>query len=122
MAEYVDSGKVIRAGSAATFLNTLTKDGATYNLTGKTVVATIRATQRPNAVIDATLEDMAVTLSTAASGIVTFSLTAVMSALLSPGSGVLADAITYYDVAYKVTTDDYLVSQLLRFGVTRGLD
>lgn len=120
MAEIVDSGKVIASGSAATFSNTITKDDATYNLTGKTVVATIRSETDDRSVVDASLEDIAVTNSGIV-GAVSFALTEAMGLKLAGPRRGEADSVENYLVQYHVTTDSYY-PQLLRFGVRRALD
>jgi len=120
----VDSGSVIVAGGGATFDNVLSKDGATYVLTGKTVVATIRAESDPSSVIDATLEDIAVTLGgtvAAALGGVQFTLTTAQTTLLAPGATLPALSLLNYLLQYKVVTDSYF-PQLLRFAVRKKLD
>ena len=121
MAEIVDSGKVIVSGSAATFTVTITKDDAVYDLTGKTVVATIRAEDDDRSVVDAALEDMAVTVPAGVLGATTRALSEAMSATLSGPRRGEPDAVKNYLVQYHVTTDSYY-PQLLRFGVLRALD
>lgn len=125
MAEIVDSGAAIRQGSGADFDNVLTKNGATYPLNGKTVIARVRARYDFETVLDLSLEDIAVTpgggSTTTANGGVFWHLSPAMCAFLTPpAAGALPDEEVDYVVQYEVPTDDYIVSELLRFGVTRG--
>lgn len=119
---------VVVAGSSAEFQNRITKnDGTTYDLTGKTVTVSIRAESAPDTVINAQLEDVAVTLGndtyTAAQGGVRFALSVAMSTLL--GFTAAGEAITrlrHYLVQYKVVSDNYMPDQVLRFAVRRIID
>ena len=120
-ANIVEADKVIVRSDAVTFLNTITKDGATYNLTGKTVTVSIRAEDAPETAVDATLEDQAVTLSSATLGIVTFALTGTQTALLTVPSGAPASYVRWFLAQYRVTTDDF-TPQALRFGVRQVLN
>ena len=117
--QIVESDKVIVSGQAVTFSNTLTKDGATYNLPGKTVVATIRAYAHPETLIDAQLEDMPVTVPAGTGGAVTLAVGAALTALLSGPAP--AAASTPYLLQYKISTDAYY-PQALAFGVRAALD
>lgn len=123
LAAIVASDAVIVAGDAVTFKTTLTKDAATYNLTGKTVIANVRRESDDDEVIDATLEDLAVTLgntnTAASSGGVTLSLTPAQTALLAPDYGITV--AQSYLVQFHVLTDDF-TTQALQFKVRRGLD
>lgn len=117
----VDSGSVIVSGGAAILDDTLTKDGATYDLTGKTVVVTIRAEADHATVINAALEDVAVTVDDPTNGGVTVALTTTMTGYLGPPAVAGPSAVAYYLAQFKVVTDNYF-PQLLRFGVRRKLD
>lgn len=121
MATVVESGSVIVAGSSVIFQNTLTKDSVTYDLTGKSVVATIRREDTPGTVIDASLEDEAVTLVTPATGVVSLTLSVAQTTLLAPPSYLAATSVVYCLLQYRVTTDNFYPS-LLRFGVRLRLD
>lgn len=121
MATVVESGSVIVAGSSVIFQNTLTKDSVTYDLTGKSVVATIRREDNPGTAIHETLEDEAVTLVTPATGVVSLTLSVAQTTLLAPPSYLQATSVIYYLLQYRVTTDNFYPS-LLRFGVRRKLD
>lgn len=121
MAGIVDSGSTIVAGGAATFDNTITKDGATYSLAGKTVKATIRAEIASGTVIHSTLEDIAVTVDDAVNGGVTFTLTPTMSALLTGANGLGPGLTANYLLQYVVVEDDYY-PQILRFRVREKLN
>jgi hypothetical protein len=122
---------VITQGSAFNLDYTLTKDGATYNLTGKTVVCTIRAEGAPQTVLDTTpasaFEDRTITVGggtvSAANGGCYNAVSAVESAELGPtGTSVSVDEITWYIVQTKVSTDSYLATEVLRFGIRKGID
>lgn len=115
----VDSGSIVVIGGKATFDNVITKDGATYDLTGKTVTATIRRESAPSTVIDATLEGISVTVDDASNGGVTFDLTTTLSALLTAPSAA-GDSIAYL-VQYFVSTDSYY-PQALRFHARLKMD
>ena len=120
-ANIVEADEVIVRSDAVTFLNTITKDGATYNLTGKTVTVSIRAEDAPETAVDATLEDQAVTLSSATLGIVTFALTGTQTGLLTVPSGAPASYVRWFLAQYRVTPDTFM-PQALRFGVRQALN
>lgn len=115
----VETDEVVAAGGAVIFDNTLTKDGATYDLTGFTVVATIRKETAPTAVVDASLEDITVTVDDPTNGGVTFTLDAATTALLTTEGG--PTRITDYLMQYHVTTDDAYPA-VFRFGVRNVID
>lgn len=121
MVEIVDSAEVIVAGQAVVFTLTVTKDGATYNLTGKTLYATIRAKSRPNDVVHTDLEDHAVALVTAASGIVSVTLNATKTAYLAPSTARPATYEEPYLLQLRVAGDDYF-PEALEFGVRRAIN
>jgi len=116
---------VVVSGSPALADNKITKNGATYNLTGKTVTAKIRAKDAPNTAIDASLETIAVTNGggtyTEAQGGVTFQITSAMLVLLQPPSGKALDVLKRYFIQYNVTTDDFQPAEVIEFAVRRGL-
>jgi hypothetical protein len=82
------------------------QDGAAMNLTGKTVTATVRSDADPSTVINAALEDHAVTLVTPASGVCTLTLTTAELPYLS-GAGHPSRAVGYL-VNLKVMPDAYV--------------
>jgi hypothetical protein len=117
-ATIVEGGTVPNSGPLA-ITTTIKQDDAAMNLTGKTVVATVRAESAPATIVDATLEDHVVALTTAASGIVTLTLSdAEMQKLSVPDN---PQQTTPYLVAFKVTNDPYY-PQLLRLHVHGVLD
>jgi hypothetical protein len=118
LATIVEGGTVPNRGPL-TVTATLKRDGAALNLTGKTVVATTRAEGAPATTVDAALEDHAVTLITAASGIVELALTDVELANLSVPAN--PQQTTPYLVAFKVTDDPYY-PYLLRLHVHGVID
>jgi len=63
---------LIVAGDDYSVVATLTQDGATWDITGSTVTATIRDGEHPGTAL---IANHAVTLTTAATGIVTLTLT-----------------------------------------------
>ncbi len=120
----VEATGIVVVGQAVDFECTLQKDAGTYNLTGKTVQATVRTAQAPATVIDALLEDHAVALgntsTTTANGGVTLTLTAVQSALLS---GLSDPTLTQaYLIQFFVVDDDFFITQLLRFQARGQMD
>ena len=70
-------GEIVVAGNDYVIVATLTKDGATWNITGATVTCSIRPVGQSANVAT----DHAVVLTTAASGIVTLTLTDTETAL-----------------------------------------
>lgn len=123
----INSGVVGVAGAPLEFRNRLTRDGVAYDLSGKTVTASVRKESDPYTSLGATLEDQAVTLAnldyTAAEGGVTFALDAARTTLLAPSAAVapLAGMVENYVLQYKVVSDAYF-PQALRFAVRRALD
>jgi hypothetical protein len=118
LATIVEGGTVPNRGPL-TVTATLKRDGAALNLTGKTVVATARAESAPATSVDTALEDHAVALTTAASGIVTLTLTDAEMQTLGVSDN--PRQTTPYLVAFKVTNDPYY-PQLLRLHVHGVLD
>jgi hypothetical protein len=120
MLDVVDSEQIVVAGSAFQFSNTLTIDGSAYNLTGKTVKITLRREDAPSIILDSTLEDHAVTVTTPLTGAVTATITAAESAYLSPEVYKAGRTVPYV-AQYKVVEDNYF-APLLRFHVRPKLD
>lgn len=114
----VDATGIVVAGTPQEFRVTIQEGGVAADLTGKTVTATVRAASAPATPIHASLEGAAVTLTTAASGIVTFTLTAAMSALLDVPDD--PQQTRAYLLQLVVTTDDY-VPQVLRFKARKAM-
>lgn len=114
-------GKLV-AGGAVTLDLALTKENAVYNLTGKTVVATIRRQDNDAGVIDASLEDMAVTVDDPTNGGVTLALSAAHTTLLAPPAYLPSTSYVYYLIQFKVTTDNYILDQKGSLAVSRKLD
>ena len=77
---FKSQGETLTGGDPYDFNHTLTKDGATYNLTGFTVTASIK--QVGEVANIAGLADIAVTIVSAAAGTVKLPLTQTLSALL----------------------------------------
>jgi hypothetical protein len=119
----VDSLRVMVLNGTYEIRTTLKKDGATYNLTGKTVTATCRRKLTPGHILHADYENIAVTLgnsdTTTANGGVTFNLTPDST----KGWTAPEDAEDYEDyfIQFYVSTDDYY-PQLMQVGVRRQLD
>jgi len=117
----VDSGVTVVQGGKFILDNVLKLDGAAYNLTGKTVVCTIRREDEPGTVIDTDLEDISAAIDSAIGGEVSVVVTAAMSALLNPALTTEADVRDAFLAQYRVDPDKYY-PQLLRFYVRRQLD
>jgi hypothetical protein len=116
---------VVVQGQAIDLWATLTKDGAVYSLSGKTITATIRREGDPANDVDEDLEGMAVTLgnadTNAAAGGVTLPLTTALTALLTyPGEPVNPWHETAWLVEFTVTDDDF-IPDMMRFRVRPGL-
>jgi len=111
-----DATGIVVSGGRHIFLNTITRDAGTYNLTGKTVTATVRREDSPATVVDDDLEEIAVSLNVPSTGLVEWTLTAVMSAaLLAPP---FPARTTTFTVQYHVVEDDFY-PDLLRFRARR---
>lgn len=117
LATIIEGGTVPNSG-ALVLTNTIKQDGSALNLTGKTVTATVRAEAAPDTTINAALEDHAVTITTAASGIVTLTLSSTEMGYLAGGDNPW-QAIPYL-IAFK--TDDPYFPQLVRIYVHGVLD
>jgi len=117
---------VVVRGQAVEFHNTLKQNGSTYDLSGKTVQATIRLMSTPTTVVSASLEDVSVALAndetTAAAGGVTLALSAALTALLTyTGEPVNPWHEENWLLQYHVTDDDFY-PDMLRFKVRPALD
>ncbi len=118
----VDSGKTFVAGSKFVFNHTLTRDdGGVYDLSGRTVRATIRKESDGDRVLDSTLEDIAVTVSVAATGSVTFLCSAAQSAFMMPPTFDQPPRTRAYVAQYFVVEDDYY-PQMVRFYMRRKVN
>lgn len=110
-------------GQLYSFENVLTRDGgAVYDLTGKTVRATIRCSVNPNRVIDPQLEGMTVQLGNpetpASAGGVTLAVSPALSALWTEAPPNPTNAVAY-TIQYWVVEDYWAAGQLLSFMVRR---
>lgn len=85
---------------------TIERDNVVLNLSGKTVTATVRREDEPDTVLNASLEDHAVVIVTALSGIVRLTLTNTeLSFLTAP----TVRSLTYkHLIFFKVVDDDYV--------------
>lgn len=122
MTNPVSLGKLVAGGIVLLDL-TLTRDGGVYNLTNKTVVATIRRQDNDAIAIGAgELEDMAVTVDDPTNGGVTLALSAAHTTLLAPPAYLPSTSYVYYLIQFKVTTDNYILDQKGSIAVSRKLD
>ena len=117
----VDSEVTVVAGGRFDFDNVLTKDGGVYDLTDKTVRLTIRSEDAPASIVDATLEDMVVTVDDPTAGGVAIQVTSVMSNKLALTTQYPVITTVPYLAQYKVIEDE-CYPQLLRFHARRPLD
>lgn len=117
-----DTDEIVVAGSEFVLVPTFTKDGAVYNLTGKTVRITIRAEASPDAVVNAALEDMSVTLTSPTTGVGQVTVSTTDSGYLAPRIEGAAWRTVAYLVQGKVVEDNYQTTTLLRFKARRKLD
>ena len=108
------------AGLPFTLVTTLRLNGAVYDVTGDTITANLRRENDPYHVIDATCEDIAVTLTTPASGIVTLTITAPISALLRPYPGRYIDELASILARFTNVTDGIPFPEVLQFHVQRA--
>ena len=106
----VDASTAWPNRGAKTVVATINQDGSALNVTGKTVTATVRWESDSTGVLDAALEDHAVTLTTPANGIVTLTLTNADQQLLSVPED--ATVSRPYLIAFKVLEDDYFPDKL----------
>ena len=124
----IDTGVVVGKGRACNFGTAtnpiiLKVDGSPFDLTGETVVATIRAEASPTSAISTSvLEDFTVTkVAATTSGGVYFTLSTGMSALLSGST----DGDPSISVPYLVdvkSSPSYPTLQALRFYVRAVID
>lgn len=98
---------------------TIQQDGSALNLTGKTPTATIRRESAPSTTINAALEDHAMTVTNAAGGICTLTLSNTELAYLS--TPVEVTKAYSYLASVKVASDNYF-PYLYRFWVHGVLD
>lgn len=117
----VDSLAVLVAGGDYVAMNRLLQNGSNYDLTGKTVTATIRQFALPNAVLgDGDYEDIPVTLGndefSAALGGVQFAFSIAIADFPVPTRP--EDSSVYY-IQYHVVEDGFY-PQMLLFGVRRN--
>jgi hypothetical protein len=101
----VEATKAIPNRGTLELTVTIEQDDVALNLSGKTVTATVRREDDPDTVLDATLEDHAVSLVTAPSGIVKLTLVDTELALLTtPATRSLTNK---YLAFFKVVDDNY---------------
>ena len=101
----VDNGDVLPNRGVAELTTTILQDGVALNLTGKTVVATIRRESQMDTVVNALLEDHDVVVTTPASGITTLTMVdATLQTIDVPDDNTKAYP---YLIAYKVVEDPY---------------
>lgn len=117
-AEIVEGGTIPNRGTLV-MPATIKQDGAAMNLTGKTVTATLRAEGDHATVIDASLEDHAVALTTPASGIATLTVANADLQKLSVPSKPWQTRP--YLVVWRVVEDDYF-PQMVRVNVHGVID
>ena len=108
----VDAEGIAVAGRPINIVATLQQGGSAVNLSGKTVRATVRWQGNPTVQLDASLEGTAVTVTTAASGIVTLALDEDQTAALATDPD--PTKTRSYLVTFEVVDDDY-EPQMLRF-------
>lgn len=126
MAIVVDSSSgdqspaIIVAGSGYDFTSTLSDEAGLYDLTGLTVVVSVRAEGAHRTPIDPDLEAIETTLYDAENGVVRWAMTPEMSTLLAPAGTSSLTALTPYVAIYRVVEDD-VESLPLRFHVRLGI-
>jgi hypothetical protein len=123
-AVYIQAAGYFVAGADWTFDNIIQKDDAVYDLSAKTVFATIRRWDEQTVQVDTGFEDIVVTpgagsADTAANGGVAFSLDKAVTALAPTPDE--AGSWDYYFVQYYVVEDDFY-PQMLRFRVRKAAD
>ena len=115
---------VVVSGIAATLTLTLEKPtGTNYgSLSGKTCTFTVRAEDAPDTVItsDPANQLEGVSATGGASGVMTCTLTAALSALLGPPDSGGVDVLKAYIVHAYVSTDTFRPAQVGRFYVRRA--
>ena len=122
-ATYVESSGVAVAGTDIGFNDVIKRDGVAVNLTGKTIkVASIRRMSAPNTVINAALEDIAITSTgTLASGEAEWTLQDTLSTHLTALTPTTPTQTTAFDLQYYIVQDDYY-PQVHRFYARRAAD
>ena len=121
-ATYVESSGVAVAGTDIGFNDVIKRDAVAVNLTGKTIRATIRQTARPLTVINAALEDIAITSTgTLASGEAEWTLQDTLSTHLTALTPTTPTQTTAFDLQYYIVQDDYY-PQVHRFYARRAAD
>ena len=110
------------AGTDIGFNDVIKRDAVAVNLTGKTIRATIRQTARPLTVINAALEDIAITSTgTLASGEAEWTLQDTLSTHLTALTPTTPTQTTAFDLQYYIVQDDYY-PQVHRFYARRAAD
>lgn len=117
---YVEGTQVAVAGATIHFDHTILLNGTALNLTGRTVLATLRASWLP-AALHASLEDMAVTVDDAPAGGVNWSILEAVSVLLTPWCPSSHVDTALFDLQYHVIEIDYY-PQVFRFAVRSAAD
>ncbi len=112
-------GETVVAGNDYALVFTLTKDGATYDITGATVTCSIRAVGRK----EDNIADHSVSITTAASGIATLTLLDTETATLSqPRADEMTNAILHIgDVKVEESGGNFLHCGPFSFEVRRGI-
>ncbi len=118
MAVVDEASGVAVKGSSVTFNNTIQKDGSTYDLTGLTVKATIRAAAAPATSLGSALEDVSVTAAGTV-GAVSFSLGTAATELFDVPLDPVRTAL--HLLQYHVIEDNFY-PQMLRFEVRDAPD
>lgn len=119
---YKESAGVSVAGTDIGFNDVIKRDAVVLNLTGKTVRATIREVARPTTVVNAALEDMAISSTgTLASGEMEWTLQDTISTHLLALTPTDPTRTTICYVQYYIVQDDYY-PQMHRFHVRRATD
>lgn len=113
----VDVDEIVVTGAPVNFDITIQEDGSAKNLTGLTVQATIRGADDWTLVLDAALEDHAVSLTDAANGAVRLALTAAQADLLHTPPD---PQLTFLNLLQFTVVEDGYKPQLLRFKARDG--
>lgn len=100
-----DASQVLPARGAVNLDITIKRNGVAMNLAAKTVTATIRKESAPGTIINASLEDISMTVTDAPNGVARVALTNAMMILLSGGPRV-TDVIPYIVTCF-VVEDNY---------------
>ena len=112
-------GEVLVAGNDYQLVITLTKDSATFDITGATITCSIRRDGRN----DAILSNLSLVITTAVSGICTLTLTDLQTASLAvPALSHPLETITHLgDIKVVETTLNVLNSEPFTFEVRRPI-